>query len=49
VFDPQGKLLGAVTLPARFVPRHIGNDFVLGVWKTENDVEVVRMYRLRKP
>jgi hypothetical protein len=49
VFDPSGRLLGAVTLPARFVPKHIGNDFVLGVWKTENDVEVVRMYRLRKP
>ncbi len=49
VFDPSGKLLGAVTLPPRFVPTQIGDDFVLGVARTDDDVEVVRMYRLRKP
>lgn len=49
VVDPDGRLLGAVQLPPRFRPRHIGDDFVLGVWRDELDVERVRMYRLEKP
>jgi hypothetical protein len=27
----------------------IGNDFVLGVWSDDLDVQHVRMYRLEKP
>jgi hypothetical protein len=48
IFDPEGRLLGTVTLPADFTPSHIGEDFVLGVWRDELDVERVRMYGLEK-
>lgn len=48
VFDREGKLLGTVTLPARFRPTHVGDDFVLGVWEDDLEVQHVRMYRLLK-
>jgi hypothetical protein len=48
IFDPEGRLLGTVALPADFTPSHIGEDFVLGVWRDELDVERVRMYGLEK-
>lgn len=48
VFDADGRLLGAVGMPAGFRATHIGADFVLGVWKDEDAVEYVRMYRLEK-
>jgi hypothetical protein len=49
VFDPSGIWLGTVTLPARFNPMDIGKDYVLGLWRDEDDVEHIRIYRLRKP
>jgi hypothetical protein len=49
VFDPDGRMLGAVSLPDRFKPTQIGIDFVLGVWSDDLDVQHVRMYRLEKP
>ncbi len=49
VFDSTGVWLGTVTMPPRFAVRTIGDDYLLGVWKDENDVEYVRMYRLTKP
>jgi hypothetical protein len=49
VFAPDYRLLGAVRTPARFVPRSIGDDIVLGVWRDEFDVEYVRGYELIKP
>lgn len=49
VFDKQGRWLGNVTMPARFNPMDIGKDYVLGLWRDEDDVEHVRMYRLAKP
>jgi hypothetical protein len=48
VFDAEGRMLGAVSMPDRFRPMRIGGDSVLGVWKDELDVEHVRMYRLEK-
>ena len=48
VFDPEGRLLGTVVTPEDFAPKHIGDDFVLGVWKDEVDVERVRLYPLEK-
>lgn len=48
VFDPEGRLLGVVELPARFQPRQIGRDFVLGVWRDELDVSYVRLYELQR-
>ena len=41
VFDPRGRWLGDVTMPARFWPKEIGEDYVLGVARDELDVPTV--------
>lgn len=46
VFDPDGRMLGALDLPADLRVFQIGRDFVLGVWRDDMDVEHVRVYRL---
>jgi hypothetical protein len=48
VFDGEGRTLGTVRMPSGFRATHVGADFVLGVWKDEDDVEYVRMYGLEK-
>ncbi len=57
VFSSEGVWLGQVTLPPRHHrgvhPRRapsfqIGEDFILGVWTDEMDVQYVRMYGLEK-
>jgi hypothetical protein len=42
-------MLGDVTTPADFRITQIGDDFMLGVWRDDLDVEHVRMYELLKP
>ena len=49
VFDSRGVWLGTLTFPVRFEPLDIGSDYVLGLWRDEDDVEHVRMYQLVKP
>ena len=49
VFAGDGDFLGDVAMPARFEPRHIGSDYVLGVWRDADDVEHVQLYDLIKP
>lgn len=49
VFDRDGDMLGAVSLPANFRPTDIGSDYVAGVWMDELGVERVRLYQIRKP
>jgi hypothetical protein len=49
VFDAEGTLRGTLGLPPRFQPLDIGSDYVLGLWRDEDDVEHVRMYELIKP
>jgi hypothetical protein len=49
VFDAEGRMLGDVTTPADFRITQIGDDFMLGVWRDDLDVEHVRMYELLKP
>lgn len=48
LFDPAGKLLGKVAIPAGFSPSEIGSDYLLGVWKDDVGVEHVRMYGITK-
>jgi hypothetical protein len=48
VLDRDGAWLGALTLPPRFELREVGADYVLGVWLSDLDVEVVRLYGLIK-
>ena len=56
-FAPDGTWLGTVSLPPRLVRAYIhyrspyleiGDDYILGVWKDELDVQYVRMYRLNR-
>lgn len=47
VFDTEGQLLGTVILPPLEV-LEIGEDYVLGVYRDELDVEFVRLYQLTK-
>lgn len=49
VFDPEGRMLGTVTLPDGLEIKQIGDDFLLGVWRDDLDVQHVRMYALQKP
>lgn len=48
VFSPEGALLGTLTLPERFEPLEFGDDYVLGVWSDELDVEFLRLYGLSR-
>ena len=47
VFNPSGRSVTALRSPARFEVHDIGEDYILGVWKDDFDVECVRMYSLR--
>ena len=49
VFDPQGVLVGRVTLPESFSPREIGGDYILGMGWDELNVEYIQMYPLSRP
>lgn len=49
VFDPKGRFLGEVTMPAAFLVSSITRDQVLGFWLDEFDVQHVRAHRLTKP
>jgi len=48
VFDPEGVLLGAVTLPPIDV-LEIGDDYVLGIYRDEMEVEYLRVHAIKKP
>ena len=49
VFDRDGRWLGQVDMPGGGRVTDIGDDYVLGVWRDDMDVETVRLYELRKP
>lgn len=49
VFDPEGRLLGDVTLPADLTVHDVGTDYVAGVYRDELEVEFVLVYGLEKP
>ena len=48
VFDPDGRMLGVVHVPTGALIKDIGDDYLIGTWRTDQDVEQVRMYRLVK-
>jgi hypothetical protein len=47
--DPDGRWLGEITFPERFVLTDVGFDYVLGWWRDDLGVESVRLYDLIKP
>jgi hypothetical protein len=48
VFDSDGRMLGSVLLPVDSRPTHIGEDFLLGIWRDDLEGERVQMYGLMK-
>ncbi len=48
VFDPEGRLLGSVTMPERFTVYQIDARFVLGLRTDELGVERVELFELVK-
>ena len=48
VFDGTGRMLGSVMMPAGLQVTEIGEDFVLGIWRDELDVQHVQLYELNK-
>ncbi|MCL7971568.1 MAG: hypothetical protein M8866_05650 [marine benthic group bacterium] len=49
VFDRAGTWLGDVAFPDRFRPLEIGDDYVLGRFGDELDVEHIQLWKLIKP
>jgi 6-bladed beta-propeller len=48
VFGPDGRLLGAVTMPRDLNVTRVGSDYVLGVWKDDKGADHVQMLHLVK-
>ncbi len=48
VFSAEGKMLATMSLPERFVIRDAGDDYILGTWRDELEVEHVQLYELIK-
>jgi len=48
VLDSTGTWLGSVSMPRRLEVHQITTDRVVGVWRDENDVEYVRVYRFKR-
>jgi hypothetical protein len=46
IFDPHGRWLGTLETPYGGYIHQIGEDFLLGIWVDELDVEQVRLYRI---
>jgi hypothetical protein len=49
VFDPDGRWLGEVHVPAQLRVTDIGADYVLGVWRDGRGVQTIRWFDLVKP
>ena len=49
VFQRDGKYLGEIATPPRFMVHQIGDGWMLGTWRDENDIQFVRKYAVRKP
>jgi hypothetical protein len=48
VFDANGALAGELDLPARFTVTDIGADWVLGIARDQDDVEMVQLFQLHR-
>jgi hypothetical protein len=48
VFSADGRMLASVRLPARFQPFQMGRDWVLGVMRDNDDVELVTLLHVRR-
>lgn len=48
VFGPSGAFLGVVEVPEGLRVLDIGDEYILGVWRDENDVDFIRVHRIVK-
>lgn len=48
IFDRDGQYLGRRTLPPRHRILEIGRDHLLTIWQDDDDLEYVRVYRVRR-
>ncbi|HSN85951.1 MAG TPA: hypothetical protein VL025_04290, partial [Thermoanaerobaculia bacterium] len=48
IFQPDGQLLGQLALGPRHTVLDIGREHLLTVWQDDDDLEHVRLYRLRR-
>jgi hypothetical protein len=48
IFDPEGRWLGAIMMPAGFSLERVTTDEVLGIFRDDVDVEHLRAYRLKR-
>lgn len=48
VLSAEGQWLAEVTVPERFRIWEVGRDYLLGVWRDEDDVERIQMYRIQR-
>jgi hypothetical protein len=49
IFDPEGRMVGSVTLPNGFQLFEIGKEYLLGRWVDDLGVEYLRLYSLTRP
>jgi hypothetical protein len=49
VFDATGHYLGVVETPEGGRIFQIGDDYLLGMWREDLDVEQVRLFTIEKP
>lgn len=49
VFDAGGTWQGLVNMPARIVPLDITGNRIVALWRDDDDVPHVRVYRVRSP
>jgi len=48
IFDRDGQLLGIRALPPRHTVLEVGREHLLTVWRDADDLEYLRMYRVRR-
>lgn len=49
VFETDGAYVGSLDMPANFNPTDIESDVIVGVWRGEFDVPILRVYGLTEP
>ena len=49
ILDPDGAVVGSLTLPTELAVLEIGADYLLGLYRDELEVEYVHLYRLTRP
>ena len=48
IYEPNGRLEATLKHPSQFRLTEIGSDYVLGLWRDQNDVQTIRRYSLLK-